>query len=247
MRGAGARATLPRMDKTYASADAAVADLQDGITLMSGGFGLCGNPEQLIAAILRRNLRELDIISNNCGVDGVGLGLLLANGQVRSMTSSYVGENKTFERLYLSGQLKVTLVPQGTLAERIRAGGAGIGGFFTPTGFGTPIAEGKEVREIDGRWYVLELPLRADVAIVKAWRGDTHGNLIYRRTANNFNQAMATAARLTIAEVEELVPAGQLDPDQIHTPGIYVQRILQGASYQKPIEFRTTSPARAAS
>lgn len=235
------------MDKTYASADAAVADLKDGITLMSGGFGLCGNPEQLIAAILRKNLRELDIISNNCGVDGAGLGLLLANGQVRSMTSSYVGENKTFERLYLSGQLKVTLVPQGTLAERIRAGGAGIGGFYTPTGFGTPIAEGKEVREIDGRWYVLELPLRADVAIVKAWKGDTHGNLIYRRTANNFNQAMATAARVTIAEVEELVPAGQLDPDQIHTPGIYVQRILQGTSYSKPIEFRTTSGARAAS
>ncbi|MBK7830398.1 CoA transferase subunit A [Nannocystis sp.] len=234
------------MDKTYASADAAVADLKDGITLMSGGFGLCGNPEQLIAAILRRNLRELDIISNNCGVDGAGLGLLLANGQVRSMTSSYVGENKTFERLYLSGQLKVTLVPQGTLAERIRAGGAGIGGFYTPTGFGTPIAEGKEVREIDGRWYVLELPLRADVAIVKAWKGDTHGNLVYRRTANNFNQAMATAARLTIAEVEELVPAGALDPDQIHTPGIYVQRILQGEHYAKPIEFRTTSAARAA-
>ncbi len=234
------------MDKTYASADAAIADLKDGITLMSGGFGLCGNPEQLIAAILRRNLRELDIISNNCGVDGAGLGLLLANGQVRSMTSSYVGENKTFERLYLSGQLAVTLVPQGTLAERIRAGGAGIGGFYTPTGFGTPIAEGKEVREIDGRWYVLELPLRADVAIVKAWKGDTHGNLVYRRTANNFNQAMATAARLTIAEVEELVPAGALDPDQIHTPGIYVQRILQGEHYAKPIEFRTTSAARAA-
>ena len=235
------------MDKTYASADAAVADLKDGITLMSGGFGLCGNPEQLIAAILRKNLRELDIISNNCGVDGAGLGLLLANGQVRSMTSSYVGENKTFEKLYLSGQLKVTLVPQGTLAERIRAGGAGIGGFYTPTGFGTPIAEGKEVREIDGRWYVLELPLRADVAIVKAWKGDTHGNLVYRRTANNFNQAMASAARLTIAEVEELVPAGQLDPDQIHTPGIYVQRILQGEHYSKPIEFRTVSGARAAS
>ena len=235
------------MDKTYASADAAVADLKDGITLMSGGFGLCGNPEQLIAAILRKNLQGLDIISNNCGVDGAGLGLLLANGQVRSMTSSYVGENKTFEKLYLSGQLKVTLVPQGTLAERIRAGGAGIGGFYTPTGFGTPIAEGKEVREIDGRWYVLELPLRADVAIVKAWKGDTHGNLVYRRTANNFNQAMASAARLTIAEVEELVPAGQLDPDQIHTPGIYVQRILQGEHYSKPIEFRTVSGARAAS
>jgi 3-oxoacid CoA-transferase subunit A len=231
------------MDKTFASADEAVADLKDGITLMSGGFGLCGNPEHLIAAILKKNLRDLDIISNNCGVDGVGLGLLLANGQVRSMTSSYVGENRTFEKLYLSGQLKVTLVPQGTLAERIRAGGAGIGAFYTPTGYGTPVADGKEVREIDGRWYVLEYGLRADVAIVKAWRGDTHGNLVYRRTANNFNQAMATAARLTIAEVEELVPAGELDPDHIHTPGIYVQRVLRGPAYAKPIEFRTTRPA----
>jgi 3-oxoacid CoA-transferase subunit A len=234
------------MDKTHASFDEAVADMTDGITLMSGGFGLCGNPEHLIAAILRKNVRDLDIISNNCGIDGAGLGLLLANGQVRSMTSSYVGENKTFEKLFLSGQLKVTLVPQGTLAERIRAGGAGIGAFYTPTGYGTPVAEGKEVREIDGRWYVLEMPLRADFAIVKAWKGDTHGNLIYRRTANNFNQAMATAARITIAEVEELVPAGSLDPDQIHTPGIYVQRILQGERYSKPIEFRTTSSTRAA-
>jgi len=235
------------MDKTYASADEAVADMTDGITLMSGGFGLCGNPEHLIQAILQKNVRDLDIISNNCGIDGAGLGLLLANGQVRSMTSSYVGENKTFEKLYLSGQLKVTLVPQGTLAERIRAGGAGIGGFFTPTGYGTPIAEGKEVRQIDGRWYVLETPLRADFAIVKAWKGDTHGNLIYRRTANNFNEAMATAGKITIAEVEELVPAGSLDPDQIHTPGIYVKRILQGQAYSKPIEFRTTATARPAS
>jgi len=228
------------MDKTCASADEAVADLTDGVTLMSGGFGLCGNPEHLIAAIHRKGVKDLDIISNNCGIDGVGLGILLAAGQVRSMTSSYVGENKTFEKLYLGGQLKVTLVPQGTLAERIRAGGAGIGAFYTPTGYGTPVADGKEVRQIDGRWYVLELPLRADFAIVKAWKGDTHGNLIYRKTANNFNQAMATAGTITIAEVEELVPAGQLDPDQIHTPGIYVQRILRGDSYQKPIEFRTT-------
>jgi len=228
------------MDKTCASADQAVADITDGVTLMSGGFGLCGNPEHLIAAIHRKGVKDLDIISNNCGIDGVGLGILLAAGQVRSMTSSYVGENKTFEKLYLSGQLTVTLVPQGTLAERIRAGGAGIGAFYTPTGYGTPVADGKEVRQIDGRWYVLELPLRADFAIIKAWKGDTHGNLIYRKTANNFNQAMATAGKLTIAEVEELVPAGQLDPDQIHTPGIYVQRILRGASYQKPIEFRTT-------
>jgi 3-oxoacid CoA-transferase subunit A len=228
------------MDKTCASADLAVADIPDGVTLMSGGFGLCGNPEHLIAALARKGVKDLDIISNNCGIDGVGLGVLLAAGQVRSMTSSYVGENKTFEKLYLSGQLKVTLVPQGTLAERIRAGGAGIGGFYTPTGYGTPVADGKEVREIDGRWYVLELPLRADFAIIKAWKGDSHGNLIYRKTANNFNQAMATAAKITIAEVEELVPAGQLDPDQIHTPGIYVQRILRGEHYDKHIEFRTT-------
>ena len=228
------------MDKTCASADEAVADITDGVTLMSGGFGLCGNPEHLIAAIHRKGVKDLDIISNNCGVDGVGLGILLAAGQVRSMTSSYVGENKTFEKLYLGGQLKVTLVPQGTLAERIRAGGAGIGAFYTPTGYGTPVADGKEVRQIDGRWYVLELPLRADFAIIKAWKGDTHGNLVYRKTANNFNQAMATAGKITIAEVEELVPAGQLDPDQIHTPGIYVQRILRGESYEKPIEFRTT-------
>jgi 3-oxoacid CoA-transferase subunit A len=228
------------MDKTCASADQAVADITDGVTLMSGGFGLCGNPEHLIAAIHRKGVKDLDIISNNCGIDGVGLGILLAAGQVRSMTSSYVGENKTFEKLYLSGQLTVTLVPQGTLAERIRAGGAGIGAFYTPTGYGTPVADGKEVRQIDGRWYVLEMPLRADFAIIKAWKGDTHGNLIYRKTANNFNQAMATAGKITIAEVEELVPAGQLDPDQIHTPGIYVQRILRGESYARPIEFRTT-------
>ena len=231
------------MDKTYPSADEAVADMTSGITLMSGGFGLCGNPENLIAAVHRKGIRDIDIISNNCGIDGVGLGVLLEAGQVRSITASYVGENKTFERLYLSGQLKVTLVPQGTLAERIRAGGAGIGGFYTPTGYGTPVAEGKEVREIEGRWYVFERPLRADFAIVKAWRGDAHGNLVYRRTANNFNQAMATAARVTIAEVEELVPAGALDPDQIHTPGIYVQRILRGDHYDKPIEFRTTRSA----
>jgi 3-oxoacid CoA-transferase subunit A len=228
------------MDKTCASADQAVADIPDGTTLMSGGFGLCGNPEHLIAALARKGVKDLDIISNNCGIDGVGLGVLLAADQVRSMTSSYVGENKAFEKLYLSGQLKVTLVPQGTLAERIRAGGAGIGAFYTPTGYGTPVADGKEVRQIDGRWYVLELPLRADFAIIKAWKGDTHGNLVYRKTANNVNQAMATAAKITIAEVEELVPAGELDPDQIHTPGIYVQRILRGEQYAKPIEFRTT-------
>ncbi len=232
------------MDKTYPSADAAIADMTDGITLMAGGFGLCGNPENLITAIARKEIKDLHIISNNCGIDGVGLGVLLDAGQVRKMTSSYVGENKTFERLYLSGELEVELVPQGTLAERIRAGGAGIGGFYTPTGYGTPVADGKEVRQIDGRWYVLELPLRAPFSIVKAHRGDTHGNLVYRRTANNFNQAIATAGAITIAEVEELVPAGELDPDQIHTPGIYVDRVVLGRDYRKPIEFRTTRPSQ---
>ena len=228
------------MDKTYPSADAAVADMTDGITLMAGGFGLCGNPEHLIVAIHKKGIRQLSIISNNCGIDGVGLGKLLDAGQVAKMTSSYVGENKTFEKLYLSGQLAVELVPQGTLAERIRAGGAGIGAFYTPTGYGTPVADGKEVREIDGRWYVLEKPLRAQFAIVKAWKGDTHGNLVYRYTANNFNQAIATAGAITIAEVEELVQPGELDPNFVHTPGIYVDRIIVGGTYQKPIEFRTT-------
>jgi 3-oxoacid CoA-transferase subunit A len=228
------------MDKTYPSADAAVADMTDGITLMAGGFGLCGNPEHLITAIHRKGIKQLSIVSNNCGIDGVGLGKLLDAGQVRKMTSSYVGENKTFEKLYLSGQLEVELVPQGTLAERIRCGGAGIGAFYTPTGYGTPVADGKEVREIDGRWYVLEKPLTAQFAIVKAWKGDTHGNLVYRYTANNFNQAIATAGRITIAEVEELVPPGELDPNFVHTPGIYVDRIIVGGAYDKPIEFRTT-------
>ncbi|MFV8753165.1 CoA transferase subunit A [Nannocystaceae bacterium ST9] len=228
------------MDKTYPSARAAIEGMRDGITLMSGGFGLCGNPENLIKAIHAAGIKDLDIVSNNCGVDGVGLGKLLDAGQVRSITASYVGENKTFERLYLSGQLKVTLVPQGTLAERIRAGGAGIGGFFTPTGYGTPVADDKEVREIDGRWYVLEKPLRADYSIVKAWKGDRHGNLVYRYTANNFNQAIATAGAITIAEVEQLVEPGELDPNFVHTPGIYVDRIIVGEHYDKPIEFRTT-------
>jgi len=231
------------MDKTYPCAHDAVADMTDGITLLAGGFGLCGNPEHLIAAIGEKGVRKLSIISNNCGIDGVGLGILLDAGQVVKMTSSYVGENKAFEKLYLSGQLEVELVPQGTLAERIRAGGAGIGGFYTPTGYGTPVAEGKEVREIDGRWYVLEKPLRGDFAIVKAWKGDTHGNLVYRATANNFNQVIATAGKITIAEVEELVPAGELDPNTIHTPGVYVDRIILGRDYKKPIEFRTTRTA----
>ncbi|MEM6291425.1 MAG: CoA transferase subunit A [Myxococcota bacterium] len=229
------------MDKTYPSAEAAVADMTDGITMMSGGFGLCGNPERLIDAIAAKGIKNLDVISNNCGVDAFGLGILLENGQIKKMTSSYVGENKKFAELFLSGELEVDLVPQGTLAERIRAAGAGIGGFYTPTGYGTPVAEGKEVREIDGRMYVFETPLRADYALVKAWKGDTHGNLIFNKTANNFNQAMATAGRITIAEVEELVPAGELDPNDVHTPGIFVQRIIKGAHYDKQIEFRTTS------
>ena len=228
------------MNKLFPSAAAAIEDVPNGCTLMSGGFGLSGNPENLIRALHRRGTKQLTIISNNCGIVGVGLGVLLEAGQVRKMTSSYVGENKTFERLYLSGELELELAPQGTLAERLRAGGAGIPAFFTPTGYGTPVAEGKEVREIDGRMVVLEKAIRTDFAIVKAWKGDTHGNLVYRRTANNFNQAIATAGRITIAEVEELVPAGALDPDHIHTPGVFVNRIVLGHDYEKPIEFRTT-------
>ena len=228
------------MDKTYESAAAAVADMTDGITLMSGGFGLCGNPENLIQAIADKGIKDLSIVSNNCGVDDKGLGILLYAGQVKKMTSSYVGENKHFEKLYLSGELEVELVPQGTLAERIRAGGAGIPAFYTPTGYGTPIAEGKEVRDIGGRMVVLEHAIRADFAIVKAWKGDRHGNLVFRYTANNFNQAMATAAKVTIAEVEELVEPGDLDPNFVHTPGIYVDRIIKGDEYEKPIEFLTT-------
>lgn len=228
------------MDKTFASADAAVDGIKDGMTLMSGGFGLCGNPEKLIAAINRKGTRKIQLVSNNCGIDGVGLGILLDAGQIESITASYVGENKTFEKLFLAGEIKVDLVPQGTLAERIRAAGAGIPAFFTPTGVGTPVAEGKEVREIDGRQYLLEKALPADVAILKAWKGDRHGNLVYRHTANNFNQAMATAAKLVIAEVEELVEPGELDPNFVHTPGVYVDRIILGSNYEKRIEFRTT-------
>ena len=227
------------MDKTVASADEAVADLPEGATLMAGGFGLCGIPENLIAAIRRKGVKGLTIISNNCGVDDKGLGILLANGQVKKMVSSYVGENKIFERLFLDKKLEVEMNPQGTLAERIRAGGAGIPAFYTATGYGTVVAEGKETREFDGRKYVLETALTADFGIVKAWKGDRFGNLVYRKTARNFNPMMAAAANITIAEVEVLVEPGALDPDQIHTPGIYVQRILQGSGYQKPIEQRT--------
>ncbi len=227
------------MNKTYPSAEAALHDVKDGITLMVGGFGLCGNPENLIRALRARGTTKINLISNNCGVDGKGLGVLLENGQICKITASYVGENKHFEHLYLSKQLEVDLVPQGTLAECIRAGGAGIPAFFTPTGYGTLVAEGKEVREFDGRHYVLERALRADVAIIKAWKGDTLGNLVYRKTAQNFSPMMAAAAEVTIAEVEELVAPGELDPDAIHTPGIYVQRIIHGTAYEKPIEQRT--------
>jgi len=213
--------------------------LRDGMTLMSGGFGLCGIPENLLIALRDSQVKNLTVISNNAGIDDVGLGMLLKNHQISKMISSYVGENKEFERQYLSGELQIEFNPQGTLAERIRAGGAGIYGFYTRTGAGTSVAEGKESRVVDGHTYILETGLTADVAIVKAWRGDTEGNLIYRKTARNFNPMMATAAKVTIAEVEELVEVGTLDPDHIHTPGIYVQRIIQGAHYDKRIEQRT--------
>ncbi|MBM4389861.1 MAG: CoA transferase subunit A [Deltaproteobacteria bacterium] len=229
------------MNKVYASAEAAVADITDGATIMAGGFGLCGIPENLILALRDRGVKGLTIISNNCGVDDWGLGPLLQTRQIRKMISSYVGENKEFERQYLSGELEVELCPQGTLAERIRAGGAGIPAFFTPTGFGTVVAEGKETRDFDGRSYVMERALVADFALVKAQRGDRAGNLVYNKTARNFNPMMATAARVTIAEVEALVEVGEIDPDAVHTPGIYVKRVLRGPSYQKRIERRTVS------
>ena len=230
------------VDKTFPDAESALHDLFDGATLLAGGFGLSGNPENCIAAIARRGIRDLVIVSNNCGVDDKGLGILLAAGQVKKMVSSYVGENKIFERLYLDGKLEVELCPQGTLAERLRAGGAGIPAFYTPTGYGTVVAEGKETREFDGRHYVLERGITGDFAIVKAWKGDRFGNLVYRKTARNFNPLVAMAGRTTIAEVEQLVEPGELPPDGIHTPGIYVQRIFQGARYDKPIEKRTTRP-----
>ncbi len=230
------------MDKSFADAAAALHDLTDGAVLLAGGFGLCGNPENCISAIHAKGTRGLTIVSNNCGIDGKGLGVLLAAGQVKKMISSYVGENKTFERLFLDGKLEVELCPQGTLAERLRAGGAGIPAFFTPTGAGTVRAEGRETRVFDGRECVLETALQGDFAIVKAHKGDRWGNLVYRKTARNFNPMVAAAGRITIAEVEELVDVGDLEPDQIHTPGIYVQRIFQGKRYEKPIEQRTTRP-----
>ena len=231
------------MHKLVANADDAVRDISDGATLMLGGFGLCGIPELLIAALVRKNVKGLHTVSNNMGVDGFGMGLMLEAGMIASHTGSYVGENKLLEQKVIRGELDLTLVPQGTLAERIRAGGAGIPAFFTPTGLGTPVAEGKDIREFDGKRYVMERWLRADFALVKAWKGDRAGNLIYRKTARNFNPMMATAAKVTIAEVEELVETGTLDPDSIMTPGIYVQRIFEGHSYEKRIERRTVRAA----
>jgi 3-oxoacid CoA-transferase subunit A len=227
------------MDKRIASPDAAVANLRDGMTILMGGFGLCGIPENLIAAVRRKGTKDLSIVSNNAGVEDFGIGLLLQNHQVRKMISSYVGENKLFERLVLSGELQVELNPQGTLAERLRAGGAGIPAFYSPTGYGTMVAEGKETREFDGRNYVLERALRGDFAFIKAWKGDRWGNLIFRKTARNFNPMMASAADYVVAEVEYLVEPGQLDPDQVHTPGIFVNAIFQGTNYLKRIEKRT--------
>ena len=216
------------MNKVLASAVEGAAMVPDGATLMVGGFGVCGLPENLIKALHQRGVRDLTVISNNAGIDGFGIGRLLADHQIRKMISTYVGENKEFERQFLSGELEVDLVPQGTFSERIRAGGAGIGGFFTPTGFGTVVAEGKETRVIDGKPYVLEQPLGADFAFVHAWKGDRAGNLVYRRTARNFNPVMATAARVTIAEVEELLEPGAIDPDHVITPGIFVKHVVKG-------------------
>src|SRR5437868_12611335 len=231
------------MNKVLPDAEAAVALVPEGATIMMGGFGLCGIPENLIRALHARGTKGLTVVSNNAGVDEFGVGMLLRTRQVRKMISTYVGENKEFERQYLSGEMEVELVPQGTFSERIRAGGAGIGGFFTPTAYGTIVAEGKETRVIDGKPYVLEPPLKADFAFVKAWKGDRVGNLVYRRTARNFNPVMATAARVTIAEVEQLVEAGQIDPDHVVTPGIVVKHILQGERYEKRIEKRTVRKA----
>lgn len=227
------------MNKVVANAHEAISSISSGAVLMVGGFGLCGIPENCIAALLQNGVGELTCISNNAGVDDFGLGLLLQTKQIKKMIASYVGENEEFERQMLSGELQVELVPQGTLAERIRAGGAGIPAFFTPAGVGTEVAEGKETRTFDGKVYLMESWLKADFAIVKAWKGDTAGNLIYKGTARNFNPMMATAGNITIAEVEHLVPAGALDPNQIHTPGIYVHHIFEGKNYEKRIENRT--------
>lgn len=230
------------MNKVFPSAEAAIFDIEDGASILCGGFGLCGNPENLIRALHDKGVKNLTIISNNCGTDKYGLGILLQSKQIKKMVSSYVGENKNFEQQFLSGELEVELVPQGTLAERIRCGGAGIPAFYTPTAVGTMLAEGKEVREFDGREYLLERGITADFAIVHAWKGDRLGNLVYRKTARNFNPLCATAGKICIAEVEQLVEVGELEPDMIHTPGIYVDRIVQGEYYEKWIEKRTVRP-----
>jgi 3-oxoacid CoA-transferase subunit A len=227
------------MNKVVNNVEEAIAGIEDGMTLMVGGFGLCGIPENAIAQLAKSGIKNLTCISNNAGVDDFGLGLLLQNKQVKKMISSYVGENDEFERQMLSGELQVELIPQGTLAERCRAGGAGIPAFFTPAGYGTEVAEGKEARLFNGKWHILEHALTADFALVKAWKGDTEGNLIFKATARNFNPMMATAGKITVVEVEELVPAGELNPNEIHTPGIYVQRIFKGEKFEKRIEQRT--------
>jgi 3-oxoacid CoA-transferase subunit A len=228
------------MDKRVPNADVAIANLKDGATILMGGFGLCGIPENLIAAVRHKGTRNLTIVSNNAGVADFGIGLLLQTHQIRKMIATYVGENKLFEQQVLAGELEVELNPQGTLVERLRCGGAGLAGVYTPTGVGTMVAEGKEVREFDGRKFLLERALRGDFAFIKAWKGDRWGNLIYRRTARNYNPIMATAADFVVAEVEELVELGQLDPNYIHTPGIFVDAIFQGAAYEKRVEKRTT-------
>jgi|SRR6185312_4437327 3-oxoacid CoA-transferase subunit A len=231
------------MNKVVGSADEAVRDVFDGATIMVGGFGLCGIPENLIRALVKKNAKNLTTISNNVGVDGFGMGLLLSNGQIRKHIGTYVGENKLLEQMVLNGQIELQLIPQGTFSERMRAAGAGIPAFYTPTGVGTVIAENKETREFEGRLYLMEHALKADFAFVKAWKGDTWGNLVYRKTARNFNPMMATAAKVTIAEVEHLVKPGELDPDMVHTPSIFVKRIFQGELYERRIEKRTVRSA----
>jgi 3-oxoacid CoA-transferase subunit A len=234
---------LSLMNKVVASAEEAVRDISDGATIMVGGFGLCGIPENLIRALVHKGVKNLTTISNNAGVDGFGMGLLLAAGQIRKHIGTYVGENKLLEEKILKGEIELELVPQGTFSERIRAAGAGIPAFFTPTGVGTMVAENKETRDFDGRRYLMEHALKADFALVKAWRGDSWGNLVYRKTARNFNPMMSTAARITIAEVEELVEPGELEPDSVHTPSVFVKRIFQGEQYEKRIEKRTVRKA----
>jgi 3-oxoacid CoA-transferase subunit A len=239
MIGMPFRSKTQSMNKVYPDAQAALQDVFDGATILSGGFGLSGNPENCIRELARRQVKNLTVVSNNCGTTEKGLGVLLAQGQVKKMVSSYVGENKIFEQQFLSGQLQVELCPQGTLAERLRAGGAGVEAFYTPTGYGTRVADGKETREINGKHCVLEHAIRGDFAIVKAWKGDKWGNLVFRKTSRNFNPLMAQAGKVTIVEVEHLVEVGDIDPDHVHLPSIYVQRIFQGTSYEKPIEQRT--------